>query len=610
MPAVGRASVPPRWETWVVALVVPALLAWFAVAVHSTLSSPEPPQTSARSFVPADGARQAVSFTQHGTTAAAMVETSRIEGSGISFAMSPAAFTYLDLPPEGAAAASWWREAVVPTAATSPSRYRIRSVSDAGVWLRVQDWEDLGISFERFLELPGDVAVGQTWSSSGSALAKPTGRALTYRNTSRSSLPQDRAAADRGCLRVDSTTELRGGAKAESWREVNVWCPGRGVVDSGGDFRGSAYAVVPATAAGAAPVTSADLQTPALGVSGLDGWTARAEELLAGDSTFGGDTAEVFTGSAPVVAANGVIAFARGDARDVTGLLTLGPGQLWWHWWVRPGGDVVTMTSIGSLVLVTTTDRRLVAYQAGGGFRWSVELDDVAVVPPVSVGNDRVAVGTVSGEVAVLETASGARLWRAQLDHGVHAPLASDGSVLVAEDTGPTLTAWDASSGHQRWQVKAGSTFTTGLLVGPGEVVLASNGSLTAYDLATGDRRWDVPVGLGLTGISARSGQLWAEVDAGLESRSFRTGAVGWTVPGVSGVAPGCSVGASGETLSFAFRGADLVALDSRGRVRKSWALQARTTDVRSAACAVGRVWVTSYAPDDSTLRVESVGAP
>lgn len=608
MPATRDTFVSHRWEAWVVALVVPALLAWFAVAVHGTTSAPEPSPSSARSFVPADGTRRAVSFTQQGTTTRAMVETSRIEGSGIAFAMSPAAFSHTDLPTEGLANASWWREAVVPAAVATPSRYRISSVSDEGIWLRVQDWEDLGISFERFLELPADVSVGQTWTSSGAAVAKPTEVSLTYRNTSRSTAPIDRALADRGCLRVESTTELTGGDKPETWREVNVWCPDLGVVEGRGNFRGSPYAVVPATTE--AKVTPADLQTLPIDVAGLDGWTARTEELFAGDSTFGGGTAEVFTGMAPVIAANGVIAFPQADARDLSGLLTLGPGRLWSHWWVRPGGDVVTVTSIGSLVLVTTSERTLVAYEAGGDFRWSAELDDVAVVAPVAVGGTKVAVGTVSGEVAVFDTATGNRLWRDQLDHGVHGALASDGSVLVAADTGPTLTAWDGDSGRQRWQVEAGSVFTTGLLVGPGEVVLATNGALTAYDLASGNRRWEEPVGLGLGAVSSRFGQLWVDVDGALESRSFETGDVAWTLLGASGAASDCEGGFGAEPTSFAFRGTDLVAVDPRGQVRKSWALQARTTDVRSAGCAVGRVWVTSYAAEDSTLRVESIGMP
>lgn len=607
MRATGRTSVPSRRETWLVAVLVLALLGWFAVAVHSTTAVPEPLRSTAGSFVPADGSRQPVSVTQRGATTRAMMESARIEGGGITFAMSPAALAEVELPTRGLSSTSWWREAVVPSTATSPARYRIRSIDEAGVWLRVQDWEELGISFAHFLELPADVAAGQTWSSSGAALAEPTTRPLTYRNISRATEPADRDRAGLGCLHVDSTTELTGGGKTETWREVNVWCPALGVVEERGDFRGSTYAVVPTTTA---EVSSADLRARPLEVTGLDGWRVRTEELFAGDPTFGGDTAAVFTAMPPVVAANGVVSFPQAEGRDLSGLVPFGPGRLWAHWWARPGGDVVTLASIGSLVLVTTTDRRLTAYQAGGDFRWSAPLDDVAVVAPVSVAGTSVAVATVSGEVALFDAATGRRLWRDQLDHGVHQALATDGSVLVAADAGPTLTAWDVDSGRQRWQSGVGSAFTTGLLVGRDEVVLASNGSLSAYDLADGDRRWNRPVGLGLASVSSRFGQLWVDVDGALQSRSFQTGGVVWTLPEGVGAAPACVGGPGAEPTAFAFRGTDLVAVDPRGRVQRSWALGGRATDVRSAGCADGRVWVSSYDAGNGSLRVESIGKP
>ncbi|WP_375424880.1 PQQ-binding-like beta-propeller repeat protein [uncultured Friedmanniella sp.] len=603
---VSSGAAVPRRTSWVVAFVVPALLVWFGAAVHRPLQAAEPVRSTAASFLPADATRQSVEVTQQGRTTPAMEESARFSGSVITSAMSPAAFTSLDPPAEGLAAASWWREALVPAGVDSPSRYRIRSVGTDGVWLKVQDWEDLGISFQRFLELPADVAVGRTWSSAGSAVARPVTRQLTYRNTSRAVAPSDPGRASQGCLQVESTTSLTGGKMPEAWNETNLWCPGLGVVDSRGSFRGEAYVVAPA---GSSPaVTDLDLRQPALDLSGLDRWTVRPEKLLAGDATFGGDTATVFTGTRPVVAANGEISYAPYGAGDLSGLTPLGPGNLWAHWWARPGGAVVAVTSIGSLVLVTTTDRRLTAYGAGGSFRWSVALDDVAVVAPVVAGRDRVAVGTVSGEVAVFDLRSGVRLWRDQLAHGVHQALAADGSVLVAVDAGPTLTAWDLGTGRRRWQFDAPSVYVTGLVVGSGAVVLGTNGSLLAYDPATGRRRWERPVGFGLSGVVAASGQVWVEVGDALQARSTTSGDVLWSLPGTSAAATDCTAAGPDSATAFAFSGTDLVALDDAGTVRDRWPLRAPATDVRVAGCGLGRVWVTSYAADDATLQVESVG--
>lgn len=417
-PPITRQARPAGLVGVLVGLLVGALLVGYAVVLGVHTATVGVPRAAASRFVPSDGYRDQVTFRQNQTVSKAMVESARFDGAGITDAMSAEAFVYLDAPAGGLRDASWWREAVIAGDVTQPPRYRLRSLDATGVWLRVQDWEDRGLTFEHLLELPIEVAAGQTWSSSGRALGKPLDRQLTYRNTSSAAVPSDAGRAEQGCLLVTSTTDLTSTAESRRLQESNLWCPAAGVVENRGEL-GSSYAVLPVTGQyGAVPAE--DLQSPRWDPSQLDRWIVRPEPLVNGDPTFGAQEATLTAGLTPAVTVDGVVVFPLVGGGDLTGMVPQRTGGLWWHWWARPGGDVVSVTSAGTLVIVTTTQRQLLVYTAAGRFRWGVPLDDVAVMPPVVLRDNRLAVGTVGGAVSVFDLSSGSRLWTAQLDHGVH----------------------------------------------------------------------------------------------------------------------------------------------------------------------------------------------
>ena len=245
-----------------------------------------------------------------------------------------------------------------------------------------------------------------------------------------------------GCLSVAADTVLEGGEHPQHWQETTLWCPGAGAVEQTGDQDGFRYSLSPGP-----PTPPAEPAPASWDTADLAGWEVGTPDLIDGDQTFGADRADLLPAQPPAVTSTGTLAFSLADGADLTALLPLASGSLWRHWWVRPGGQVATVAAVDALVIATTTDRRVTAYTAGGALAWSVPLDDVAVVPAVRVGRDAVAVATVGGQVSVLDAATGSVRWRRQLARGVHSPVVSDGSVLVAADAGPSVTAWDATTG-------------------------------------------------------------------------------------------------------------------------------------------------------------------
>lgn len=593
-------------------LLVGALLAWFAVGLAAPLRERPLPASAAATFVPDDGYRYSARLSARGRVGPAMVESARITGQLITFAMSPTALRYLEEPAEGLRAAAWWREGVVPGDLSQATRYRLRSVGPEGVFLRVQEWETLGVSFERLLELPADVRAGQIWSSNGQALAAPLDAPLTFRNTSSAAEPTDPVRAAQGCLTVDSRTEVSSGTGAERWQESSVWCPGQGVVESSGTQRGARYAVGPAPSG---PVTAEILAPATFDPAGRAGWVHQRERVIAGDETFGDEEADLRPGGPPVVAANGLVVFSSGGIPDLVGLLPLTSGPLWAHWRVRPGGQVASAASVGSLVVVGTTQRQLLGYGAGGRHRWTVELDDVAVTPPLPVGPDRLAVATVGGSLMLVDSTDGKVVWTRRIRAGVHNPLATNGQVVVTVDTRRVATAWDVGSGRRLWSSDGASPYGSELALDAESVYLASGGSVVAQDSDTGAQRWRRYLGLGLGRVARTGDLLLVENGGGVEAWSPGDGRQRWRVPGAelargsSGCLPPATTGGPTAQPVILLAADRLLTADSSGRTLQTWPIAAPPTAVRTLHCAADRIWVTSHdANGNQGLRVESVG--
>ncbi|HEX6447232.1 MAG TPA: PQQ-binding-like beta-propeller repeat protein [Streptosporangiales bacterium] len=599
-PSSAPAAHGTRRRTWPAFVLVLALLAWFGGFTAVGLSGDRLPRTAASRFVPPDGYRRMAVFGQDGERSQAMVEDARLQGTQLRWAISPSLYKALVPPPgvRGNAVADvrWWREGIGGPGAEP--RYRVLSVTGDGVRLHGQDWGQLGLTLDPApLWLPAAVHPGQEWTGSGIAAGAGLPGLLDYRMTATAA----RSADGAGCLRVTYTTELTrkraGTAPATRWTERDQWCEGKGVVASNGSLGDAAYSV--STKDGRPPVPAPDNargRTP--DTSDLAGWRLGALKAEEGDDTFGSGAMHALPEQAPVVTTLGCIVFGSAITTDLVGLLPLKSGTYWLHWWARPGGRILSLAAFGRTVVVTTSDRMMMAYAPGGRLLWSVRLDDVALAPPVRVSADRLAVATVRGDVSVRSAVDGHLVWSHRIPHGVGRPLATDGSVVAAVDDQRGLHVLDARTGRERWSAGVGLTGGQ-VAVGAGRTVVVSS-QVDAYDNRTGRLVWH------RTGAYADAVQV-SRTEAAVDTRSgvrlyaLADGSERGFVPGGNDARP---VGG----VWFVLSGDSLVAVDGTGRTEHSWHLSVRARN-REIVVGPDRVWVFGYSPGDFQLTGEQVSA-
>jgi outer membrane protein assembly factor BamB len=154
-------------------------------------------------------------------------------------------------------------------------------------------------------------------------------------------------------------------------------------------------------------------------------------------------------------------------------------------------GDVVYMV-----------DRRgdLEALEAASGRRlWEAQLD-VLVSAPVGVGDGLVLVATQKGELIALDSSNGAQRWKAALSTEVLAPAVSRLGTVVAQTGDGKLFALNAADGKRRWVFERTepplSLRGTSRPVILGDYVLSgfASGKIVALDLRDGRLLWELPV--------------------------------------------------------------------------------------------------------------------
>lgn len=581
-------------RTWLAATLVLVLLAWFGGAAAFGLTASELPRTTASSFVPADAYRDSALFDQGGMQSQAMLENARVRGPTLGTGVSPYLFRYMVLPPgvtrDQGRDVQWWRESLISGASGQPARYRVFSTTEDGVRMHGQDWGTLGLTLEPApLWLPADVHAGKEWTGKGIATGAGLDGLLDYRMTARASQPrQDRRAAE-GCVQVRYTTtfdprEPDSTSSPTTWSERNVWCPGRGIVDSTGSVGGFDYAVSTADGRAAEPLPdNAEEQRP--DTAGVEDWQQRKLVGNDGDETFGLKPMRASIEKIPVVTATGSIAYRSGSTTDLVGLLPVRSGEHWLHWWVRPGGHILSLTAVGRMVVVTTSERQMLAYAPGGRLLWQKNLDDVALRPPVRVGRNRLAVASVAGEVSLHSAVTGRELWTRRLPQGVSQPLASDGSMIAAVDNEQEVHALDARTGARRWTTEGGLASTAPVVVADG-VTVVSSGGIRAYDNRTGRLRWyrGDQVVRWPTDVQVNDRTLAVDGDYGVRLLDLEDGHTVGSIPGAR------SPRAVGDTW-FALTAKALVAADEDGARRRAWRFSVPATDRQLVVGATG-VWV------------------
>ena len=474
----------------VLALLVPALV-WGSRLGAVDASSP------VVGFVPADGQVTHSLRTVSGTGGATplVTEHARLTGealnSAVDWMVSARVLGALELDPRGK---SLWRttstEAVGFGAPQETAVYRVGASLD----LLAESRPGRGHVYQPALVvLPERVRSGSTWGTSGSA-----GPELTYRSTFQSS------AGAGGCLRVAGEIGYftAGGQPGPVRRLEDTWCPGRGLTSRNEQVGEATTIERPSTPVRPDP----DLATVDRRLEWSDParWGRTEFATITADPTFGAGPGSGSPASTALVSQSGLL-FRRVAASDDIVALTPKTATEWLTLWrMHPGGRIVSLSAFGDVVVASTSQRRLVAYTDRGQRLWQLEFAELIFDPPIRVSDTELAVVDLSGDLRVVDVATGRVRWHRAVGTDVaHAPVAAAGVVAVSDGSG-TTTGYALADGRPLWTVDLDRR---GGAVALGEVlVVTTDRRVEAVAAADGRRRWVRPLAGQFTGLTAFGG--------------------------------------------------------------------------------------------------------
>lgn len=487
--SVDRSWAPPadprRW--WVPLVVFAVLGGLLGVGAYAGSASTPPSLAAAAAFLPVDGSAvyQRVETTRELRTDARVEvsENARLEG--------PAGLLSLDATFELPILTEVVDETntiqilrtttgVVGDSVATPQTTRVYRTNDDISLLGESSPEAAYVYSPALLELPADVFAGQEWTSAGSA-----GPELGYASRFRAeTVPGD-------CLVVTGQVRYttKAGAQSRVDQVSRTWCRGLGLVATDRSFADVRIRATQVEAPAPESVATAAVPT---GWADPRTWTAKSMSTVSTDPTLGQGA---MLGSAASIAAvrttSGLVLRALRAPGDLVAT-TPKTLQEWTSVWrVHPGGEILTMTGFGNVVVVTTTLRQVVAYTDTGVRLWHLELNELAPTAPVRVSDTDAVLVELSGQVRRLDLGTGAQRWVHDVGADVNLAPVTGSGVVVVMDRGGTTTALEVDSGRERWQVD---------LMGKGAVVLGDivavlqDQTVQGVRIADGSRRWLRPV--------------------------------------------------------------------------------------------------------------------
>lgn len=543
-------------------------------------SDPSGPATggTAAAFVPADGHTDWV--LADGQPGPQQRESGRTVGASALFefpeiARTAAAAAYTDA--EMDAARHWsvtWRAA--EPGAGAGDLTELSSLTDAGVRLVMSLGPLNSFIFQPgIVVLAGDVREGASWSGEGegwwvaapAAGQRPDEAVLAIRYTAEyaASVPRHPLLVEHavaGCLQVDGQIELTDPGEAAGWTvalaDASLWCPGRGAVASVSSIDGGPPSRT-------VPVAAPTLEAPETQGAIIDWpsrWAAHPVPVTHVDPLFGESAVALAPGLEPVEFGGG-LAVADVNTGSVA-LFSSAAGSLRRTALLRtallhPGGDVTAVGAVGELLVLGTTQRRVVAYTADGVRRWSAPIGDVLVAPPIAGADGTVLVAGLDGRVRSLDAATGEEEWSAAASADGIQQLTSLGGQAIALDRAGRIVALSAADGAIRWSREEEHVDT--LSAAGDAVYVARDNGLLRLDAATGAPVWSALIGTGADAIAVLGSTVvvlsWSDVQA----FDAATGALVWRAAGADRAAT------DGEVLVLDGRGPTRV-LGPAGDVR------------------------------------------
>ncbi|MGD7732371.1 PQQ-binding-like beta-propeller repeat protein [Propionibacteriaceae bacterium G57] len=548
-PATAPAAAPApqinRSRRWpVVALIL------VAVAASIALSAPSFPRergaNTAAQYVAPGGQ---LIFLQHDDGARSSLETSRLHGAQLlSEPTLEGMLAVNNLAHRDLSGADWVTE----------SEYKQQPDGSRSTTRSLYELDDRGLVFvaglvgetaitanPSVIEVPADAAPGTTWTQQTTLTLPTTQHQLAFaREGSIAAAPQ----LGEGCI----TLTYRDTTDGETNQSVAHRCPGQGLVGTNTSRRTAATSL-----AGDVGTTVA----PPLALRDL----AEADGSL---SAGGGLGVVANMQRAPVVVSTGfvyinqltqqVVAFAPGAPDQPMGLA----------WVRRPGPVTLHLLGAGDLVVATTSDRRLVAYDHQGYVKWVVASSDVAALPPVQVDQHTMAVLTLDGWLTGFDLRDGRQLWRAPAPTGKAAlvVIEVDDRPMVVLGAEKDLIVMDRDRVHL--QVSLPSRITQVTRTARGVVVLDESSWLTSVSLS-GRVQWTTSQGDCDT-VAATAQVIACAGDQALTGLDATTGAKLWQLPMATE-----DVITDGELFAVVNRDAVEV-ITTSGTVHRRWPLGVR----------------------------------
>lgn len=503
-PAGRRARAVAAW----VAMPLVALL--LGVALDATdLVAPDPLGGTAARYLPVEGQRTIALGVDEVETVS---EHARSVGLETVLAAPPAVAAELvdGLGDEGVLRAQWWR--VTRVGDDGRRSTALHRVSAEGIALAATWGGELGLVLDPpLLVLPAEVSPGDEWRASGSALAQG---AIVYEAELSAWQPVERYADTQGrdlpltggCLGVDAELRLTepGGDFARTLTESTLWCPGRGPVWSSAELDGAAVGFAEVRPPSLSPLPGDEpVPTWAEAVASASGWASGGlVERTVDDPFFGRAPATGQNAVTPAATPAGELVTANDRGDDVE-VWRFDDGAARLAWAGHPGGTIVAVGVVGDLVVATTAQRRVVAYDAVGRRLWSRGLDELVLGAPVAVGagaEPDAVVATRGGEVVRLRAGTGEIVWSRSIGADARGGPVAAGDVVLVADERERLTALDATTGATRWRADVGLVDALAAAAdagtAPGAAAAIVDGrALVVLDLADGAERRSARLG-------------------------------------------------------------------------------------------------------------------
>ncbi len=155
---------------------------------------------------------------------------------------------------------------------------------------------------------------------------------------------------------------------------------------------------------------------------------------------------------------------------------------------LHPGGRLVAVEVFGDLVLASTDDRRLVAFDtATGAELWRRDLPDTTSTALSRIDEQTAAVPLANGMLWAVDLHDGHSRWEHPVIVSAQPPVATAPGVVLVLGPGTEVIALDAATGEQRWRQRPDAAVVDSVAVGGGLGWIFTDEGVFLHDLASGE---------------------------------------------------------------------------------------------------------------------------